>query len=40
MLLMRTLLFVPANRENMVERAHGAAAAVSTGRWGSPRRAL
>ena len=28
MLLMRTLLFVPANRENMVERAHGAAADV------------
>jgi citrate lyase subunit beta/citryl-CoA lyase len=26
--LMRTLLFVPANRENMVERAHGAAADV------------
>lgn len=28
MLLMRTLLFVPANRENMVERAHGAEADV------------
>jgi len=28
MLLMRTLLFVPANRENMVERAHGAPADV------------
>lgn len=28
MLLMRTLLFVPANRENMIERAHGATADV------------
>jgi citrate lyase subunit beta/citryl-CoA lyase len=28
MLLMRTLLFVPANRENMIERAHGAKADV------------
>jgi citrate lyase subunit beta/citryl-CoA lyase len=28
MLLMRTLLFVPANRENMIERAYGAAADV------------
>lgn len=28
MLLMRTLLFVPANRENMIERAHAAAADV------------
>ncbi len=28
MLLMRTLLFVPANRENMIERAHGAQADV------------